>query len=156
MAKIELIGGKPDLKKLAKAGRIKLKPDGDVEGQTVNPVLYVEKKDIKHESGVIIGTLSIPVNGGHAHMEGSVWRVALGGPKKYHEKVLKDEKRKIMQGETGFRVSAPELTEAEFDEYVEYKAFLAEKGITIAEDSEFYAKEVKKSPGRPRKVVEEV
>lgn len=140
MAKIELIGGKPDLKKLAKAGRIKLKPDGDVEGQTVNPVLYVEKKEIKHESGLVIGTLEIPVNGGHAHMEGSVWRVALGGPKKYHDKVLKDEKRKIMQGgEKGFRPAAPELTEAEFDEYVLYKDFLAEKKLPIAEDKDFYA-----------------
>lgn len=155
MAKIELIGGKPDLKKLAKSGRIKLKPDGDVEGQTINPVLYVEKKEIKHESGIVIGTLEVPVNGGHAHMEGSVWRVALGGPKKYHEKVLKDEKRKIMQGgEKGFRPSAPELTEPEFDEYVQYKAFLEEKGVTIAEDADFYAS--LKEPKKKKKTEETV
>lgn len=139
MAKIEVIGGKPDLKKLAKAGRISLKPDGDVEGQPVNPVLYVEKKEIKHESGVVIGTLAIPVNGGHAHMAGSVWRVALGGPKKYHEKVLKDEKRKLMQGTIGFRPAAPELSEPEFDEYTQYQTFLKEKGLSIAENADFYA-----------------
>lgn len=138
MPKIDLIGGKPDIKKLAKAGRIKLRPDGEVEGQTVNPVLYIEKKEIKHESGIVLGTLEVPVNGGHAHMEGSVWRVALNGPKKYHEKVLKDEKRKIMQGPTGFRPSAPELTEAEFDEYTEYQAFLQEINQPIAEDADFY------------------
>lgn len=151
MSKIELIGGKPDLKKLAKAGRIKLKPDGDVEGQTVNPVLYEEKREIRHESGLVLGILTIPVNGGHAHMEGSVWRVALGGPKKFHEKVLKDNKRKEMQGDIGFRVSAPELTEPEYDEYMEYKAFLAEKGVTIAENADFYASLTKKGPGRPKK-----
>lgn len=139
MSKIELIGGKPDLKKLAKAGRIKLKPDGDVEGQPINPVLYVDKKEIKHESGFVLGTLEVPVNGGHAHMEGSVWRVALNGPKKYHEKVLKDEKRMIMQGEQGFRPSAPELSEPEFDEYQQYKVMLKEKNVTIAEDADFYA-----------------
>jgi hypothetical protein len=151
---MEVIGGKPDLKKLAKAGRIKLKPDGDVEGQTVNPVLYVDKKEIKHESGIVIGTLEIPVNGGHAHLEGSVWRVAFNGPKKYHEKVLKDEKRKIMQGEHGFRPSAPELTEPEFDEYVQYKSFLKEKGVTIAENEEFYAWLKKPKVGRPPREVE--
>jgi len=155
MSKIELIGGKPDLKKLAKKGRIKLKSDGDVEGQTINPVLYIEKKEIKHESGLVIGTLEIPVNGGHAHMEGSVWRVALGGPKKYHEKFLKDEKRKIMQGVQGFRVSTPDLTEPEYDEYVRYKEFLAEKGLEIAENADFYAwdkEPSKRGPGRPKKV----
>lgn len=138
MPKIELQGGKPDLKKLAKAGRIKLKPDGDVEGQTVNPVIEIQKRDIKHESGFVIGTLEIPVNGGHAHMEGSVWRVALNGPKKYHQKVLNDEKRKIRQGEINFHPSAPDLTEEEFDEYVEYQAFLQETKQTIAEDADFY------------------
>jgi len=153
MSKIELIGGKPDLKKLAKAGRIKLKPDGDVEGQTVNPVLYEEKREIKHESGVVIGTLTIPVNGGHAHMEGSVWRVALGGPKKYHEKVLKDIKRKEMQGEIGFRVAAPELSEPEYDEYMQYKTFLAEKGVTIAENEDVYV--WVKNPKKAEKKAEE-
>lgn len=127
------------MKKLAKAGRVRLKPDGEVEGQPVNPVLEIQKKEIKHESGFVMGTIEIPVNGGHAHMEGSVWRVALNGPKKYHEKVLKDEKRKLMSGPLGFRPSAPELTEPEFDEYVKYKEFLAEKNVTIAEDAEFYA-----------------
>lgn len=153
MAKIEVIGGKPDIKKLAKAGRIKMATNGDVEGQAVNPVLYIEKREIKHESGLVLGQLEIPVNGGHAHMEGSVWRVALNGPKKYHEKVLKDEKRKLMQGEIGFRASAPELSEPEYDEYVQYKEFLAEKGVTIAPDVEFYAwiKAPKKGPGRPKK-----
>ena len=153
MAKIEVIGGKPDIKKLAQAGRIKMTPKGDVENQAINPVLYVSKKEIKHESGLVLGMLEIPVNGGHAHMEGSVWRVALGGPKKYHEKVIKDEKRKLMQGEIGFRPSAPELSEPEYDEYVLYKDFLAEKGVTIASDAEFYAwnKTPKKGPGRPKK-----
>lgn len=153
MAKIDLIGGKPDLKKLAKAGRIKLKPDGDVENQPVNPVLYVDKKEIKHESGFVLGTVEVPVNGGHAHMEGSVWRVALRGPKKYHEKVLKDNKRMIMQGEQGFRPSAPELTEPEFDEYQEYLAFLKSEGVDMAEDEAFYSwkKQPKKGPGRPKK-----
>lgn len=138
---IELIGGKPDLKKLAKAGRIKLKPDGDVEGQPVNPVVEIQKKEIKHESGFVMGTIEIPVNGGHAHIEGSVWRVALGGPKKYHEKVLKDEKRKIVSGPLGFKPAAPTLdfNSAESNEYEQYKAFLAETKQEIAEDAEFYA-----------------
>lgn len=158
MAKIDLIGGKPDLKKLAKAGRIKLKPDGDVENQAINPVLEIQKREIKHESGFVMGVVEIPVNGGHAHMEGSVWRVALRGPKKYHEKVLKDNKRKEMQGEIGFRPSAPELSEPEYDEYVQYKAFLKETGVKIAEDADFYAwlKAPKKGPGRPKKEEPEV
>ncbi len=141
MSKIEIIGGKPDLKKLAKAGRIKLKPDGDVEGQPVNPVLEIQKREIKHESGFVMGTVEIPVNGGHAHLEGSVWRVGLNGPKKYHEKVLKDEKRKLLQGAVGFRPSAPTLDfgSGEAEEYEQYKAFLAEKGVEIAENEDFYA-----------------
>lgn len=143
MSKIEVLGGKPDVKKLAKAGRLKLTPEGDVVGQPINNVLYVQEKPIKHESGMLLGTLKIEVNGGHAHMEGSVWRVALGGPKKYHEKVLKDEQRKIRQGEVGFRPSTPELTEEEFAEYTEYLAFLKEKGVAIAENADFYASKKK-------------
>ena len=155
MAKIEVQGGKPDLKKLAKAKRIKLKPDGDVEGQAVNPVLEIQKKEIKHESGFVMGVIEIPVNGGHAHAEGSVWRVALGGPKKYHQKVLQDQRRKQVQGELGFRPAAPQLDfdSPESNEYEKYKEFLQEKGVEIAEDAEFYAwlKEEKKGPGRPKK-----
>lgn len=139
MSKIEVLGGKPDLKKLAKAGRIKLTPTGDVEGQPQNNVLYVQEKQIKHESGIVIGTQKIEVNGGHVRAIDSVWRVALSGPKKYHEKVLKDEKRKVRVGEIGFRPSTPELTDEEFAEYTEYKAFLKEKNAEIAEDAEFYA-----------------
>lgn len=152
MSKLEVIGGKPDLKKLAKSGRIKLAPDGEVVGQTVNPVLEVQKKEIKHESGFVMGTVEIPVNGGHAHLPGSVWRVALGGPRKYHEKVLKDEKRKAIQGSIGFRPAAPELDfeSPEFNEYQEYKAFLSEKGLEIAEDADFYA--WKKKPAKKETV----
>lgn len=138
MGKIEVQGGKPDLKKLAKAGRIKLTPTGDVEGQSINPVLYVEKKPIKVQ-GHVIGTHEYSVNGGHAHMPGSVWRVPLGGPTKYHQKVLKDEERKKLSGIIGFRPSAPTLDAGEAKEYLEYLELLKEKGVSISTDEEFYA-----------------
>ena len=139
MGKIEVQGGKPDLKKLAKAGRIKLTPEGDVVGQPLNNVLYVQERPIRHESGIQIGTQKIEVNGGHVKANGSVWRIALGGPKKYHEKVLKDEERKIMTGPIGFRPAAPTLEPEEAREYQEYKEFLKEKGVQVAENEEFYA-----------------
>lgn len=140
MAKMETTGGKPDLKKLAKAGRIKLTPDGDVVGQAQNKIIHVDKKPIKVQD-VVVGVKEIPVYGGHATMEGSVWRVALRGPTKYHEKVLKDERRKLVHGAQGFRPAAPELDfdSPEANEYEEYKAFLKEKGVEISTDAEFYA-----------------
>lgn len=125
------------MKKLAKAGRIKLTPTGEVEGAPKNNVLRINKKKIYHESGVVIAEQEIEVNGGHVLAPNSVWRIALGGPKKYHEKVLKDEERKRVRG--GNDISAPELEEAEAKEYADYKDFLKEKGLTIAENEAFYA-----------------
>jgi hypothetical protein len=139
MAKIETQGGKPDLKKLAKAGRIKLTPSGDVEGQPGNNVVDVIKKPIRLENGTVVGTQTIEVNGGHALVPGTVWRVGLGGPKTYHEKVIKDEERKRLHGDYRFRPSAPVLTDGEAKEYLAYKEFLKEKSIPIAENVDFWA-----------------
>lgn len=146
------LGGRPNLPKLAKAGRIKLNPDGSVVGALKNNVLSVIKKPIKHESGVVIGQIKIEENGGHIHEEGSVWRVGLFGPTIYHKKVLADEQRKERTGTVGFRPAAPELEQVEFEEYKEYKEFLKEKGVAISTDEEFYAQR-KGKPGRPRKEV---
>ena len=74
--------------------------------------------------------------GGHVKAEGSVWRIALGGPKKYHEMVTKDALRfaatkRVDRG-------APELEMEEAKEYVLYCNYLKEKGKDIAEDKDFY------------------
>lgn len=152
MSQIEIIGGKPDMQKLAKAGRIKLNPDGTVVGSPKTNVLRIKKKKILHESGVQIGEQDIPVSGGHILANDSVWRIALGGPKKYHQKVLKDEERSRLftsRGGVGSNDrSAPELEEAEAKEYVEYKQFLEEKGLEIAENADFYA--WKKAQGKKK------
>ncbi len=148
---METSGGKPDLKKLAKAGRIKLAPDGEVVGQATNKVIHVDKRPIKVQD-VVVGHKEIPVYGGHATMGDSVWRVALQGPTKYHQKILNDNKRKELHGETGFRPSAPELTNEEAQEYLDYKKFLAENNVEISTDAEFYAGKTKGKPGRPKTV----
>lgn len=139
MSEMKIIGGKPDLKKLAKAGRIKLTPTGDVEGQATNKVIHIDKKPIKVQD-VVVGYKEIPTYGGHATLEGSVWRVALS-PTKYHLKVLKDNRRKESVGAQNFRPSAPELDfeSPEYNEYEEYKAFLKETGVEVSTDEAFYA-----------------
>lgn len=139
MSEMKILGGKPDLPKLAKKGRIKMSSNGEVVGQAKNPILHVDKKPIKVQDQVI-GYKEIVVNGGHATREGSVWRVALGGPTKYHAKAQKDERRKEENGGVGFRPAAPTLDfdTPEYNEYQEYKAFLKEKGVDISTDEEFY------------------
>ena len=95
--KIEKKAGKPNLEKLLMPtkhhphGRVQIDPETGLVRNPRNNVLYVKEKIIRHESGAEIGKLEIPVNGGHAHEPGSVWRTGLRGPKKYHEKVLKDD-----------------------------------------------------------------
>lgn len=121
----ELKGGKPDLKRLAKAGRIKLAPDGEVEGQATNPVAYVDKRPIKVD-GVTVAVKEIPVNGGHAKLEGSPWRVAIGSAEKWHAKVLADEKRKALRPDN-FKSSLPELTD---EEIADYERFLSEQAVS--------------------------
>ena len=160
MADLKTIGGKPDLNKLAKKGRVKLKSNGDVEGQATNKVLHVDKKPILVQE-VVVGYKDLPTYGGHATLGDSVWRVALGGPTKYHQKVLKDKRRKESMGAFNFRPAVPELDfdSPEYNEYQEYVVFLAEKGVEISTDEAFYTwkkepKEEKKSPGRPKKVEE--
>lgn len=152
---MKTVGGKPNLPKLAKAGRIKMTPSGDVEGQATNKVLFVDKKPIKVQD-VVVGYKELPTYGGHATIGDSVWRVALRGPTKYHLKVLADKKKMETVGAQGFRPSAPELDYGtpEFNEYEEYKAFLAEKGVDISTDEEFYASKNKPKAGRPKKVEE--
>lgn len=118
----ELKGGKPDLKKLAKAGRIKLAPDGEVEGQATNPVAYVDKRPVKVD-GVTVAVKEIPVNGGHAKLEGSPWRVAIGSAAKWHAKVLADQKRKALRPDN-FVSALPELTD---EEIADYERFLSEQ-----------------------------
>jgi len=139
--------------KLAKKGRIKLNSQGDVVGQPTNPVTHIEKREIKNEGGFVMGTIEVPVNGGHARMEGSVWRTALKGPKKYHVMVLADNIMRLRKHDKYARGSAPELTEEEADDYLKYEAFLLEKGVEIAEDADFYDK---KQVGRPKKEVDPV
>jgi len=145
MSEMKTIGGKPDLKTLAKKGRIKLKPDGDVDGQATNKVIHVDKKPIKVQD-VVVGYKELPTYGGHATLGDSVWRVALGGPTKYHAKVLKDNRRKEAVGVQNFRPAAPELDfeSPEYNEYEEYKAFLKETGVEISTDEAFYASKKKK------------
>jgi hypothetical protein len=139
------LGGRPNLKKLAKAGRIKLKPDGDIVGHPSNNVLRVIEKPIKHKTGIVIGTQKIEENGGHVHKEDSIWRVGLYGPTKYHQKVLADEERKVLFGPLGFRPAAPQLELEEAREYAEYKEFIKEKGVQISTDDEFYASRKRKA-----------
>ena len=84
-------------------------------------------------------------------MEGSVWRVALKGPEKYHKMVLADELMRLRKNDKYARGMAVDLTDAEADEYIAYKEFLKEKGVEIATNEEFYGE--KRGPGRPKKVV---
>lgn len=149
----DFVGGRPNLQKLAKQGRIKLKPNGDIESVPLNNIVQKNVRPIMYQ-GVKVGEKVIEVNAGHARAEGSVWRIALRGPKKYHEKVLADNIRKEGLQGGKFTPSAPDLTPEESAEYKQYVDFLAEKGVDIAEDAEFYASLTEKKPGRPKKVVE--
>lgn len=150
MAKIEpsteVKGGKPNIQKLLKPtkyhpkGRIKLDENGEIVG-TKNNVLYTKEKVIKQDIGGIkveIARVEIPVNGGHVKATGSVWRVGLWGPQKYHQKVLLDRANAERKGSTRDSC-APELTQDEFDEYKKYLECLKEKGVEILDDKAFYA-----------------
>lgn len=142
-------GGKPDLQKLAESGRIKLTSDGKVVGVPENNVLRVNKKKIIHE-GVVLKEIEIPVNGGHAKAEGSVWRAALKGPKKYHEMVLLDREFIERTGKKEHTM-APQLEAEEFAEYKKYLEFLKESDVEIAENADFYSWLNKPKVGRPKK-----
>lgn len=139
---VEVKAGKPNIAKLLKPtkyhpnGRIKMGPDGEVEGPK-NNVVRKKEKIIRHESGIEIARVEIPVNGGHVKAEGSVWRIALGGPKKYHQKLMADIERQKLTGKTD--KTAPELEIEEAREYAEYRKYLAETKQDVAENADFYA-----------------
>jgi hypothetical protein len=140
----EVRGGKPNVQKLLKPtkhhpkGRIKME-NGEIVG-TKNNILYYNEKVIKQDIGgmkVEIARVQIPVNGGHVKLEGSVWRVGLYGPEKYHKKVLLDKANFERKGSTKDRC-APELEQEEFDEYKKYLQFLKETEQEIAPNEAFY------------------
>ena len=123
-------GGKPDVAALMKPtafhpeGRVKIDP---VTREVVNPknnVLRTKTKILKHESGIELGRIEIPVNGGHVLAEGSVWRNALGGPSKYHKRVVDDNFRFRERGKKDR--TAPELEYTEAKEYEMFKAYLTD------------------------------
>jgi hypothetical protein len=140
--KTETKAGRPNIQKLLKPtkfhpkGRIKIDPTTGEPVNTKNNVIGTHTKVIRHESGIEIGRVEIPVNGGHAKAEGSVWRIALGGPKKYHQKVLADRERLLLYGKS--EKSAPHLELEEMQEYRMYEKFLKETSQEIAENEEFY------------------
>ena len=146
---MEKKAGKPNLQKLLLPtkhhpdGRISIDPETGMPRNPQNNVLYIKEQIIRHESGAEIGKLEIPVNGGHAHEKGSVWRTGLQGPKKYHQKVLQDDETYRLKGKMD-RV-APELEIEEAKEYTLYLEFLKETGKADAprdqlpSDADFYA-----------------
>lgn len=139
--KVEQRGGKPDLIKLAQPsehhpkGRIQLEA-GKVVGVPENNVIRVNKKKIYHESGMELGTIEIPIMGGHAKSVGSVWRVGLT-VSKHHKRVLEQAERFARKGDTKDR-TVVELTPEEHKEYMKYLEFLKEKGEEISTDEKFY------------------
>ena len=142
----EVKGGKPNIQKLLKPtkahpkGRIKLDVQGEIVGPKAN-VLYKTEKVVKQDIGgvkVEIARYMIPVCGGHVKEEGSVWRIALKGPTKFHQKVLLDKKNAERKGNTNDQ-GAPELELEEYDEYKKYLEFLKEGKLEISTDKSFYA-----------------
>lgn len=150
MAEIEpsaqVIGGQPNLAKLLKPtklhpkGRVKMNAQGEVDAPKATVIGHNEKTIKQKVDGmtVSLGTVQIPIYGGHVKCLNSVWRVGLNGPKKYHQKVLVDKELVKRKGATDDH-TAPELTPEEFAEYEKYCKFLKEKKLEIAENEEFYA-----------------
>lgn len=140
--RVEVKAGKPNLAKLLQhtryhpKGRVEIDPaTGEIVGAK-NNILGYQEKIIRHESGVEIGKKRVPINGGHVKADGSVWRIGLGGPKKYHEKILADLEKFELSGKMDR--SAPDLEIEEAREYHLYRIFLEEKDLRIADDKEFY------------------
>lgn len=100
-------------------GRVQLDVEtGMIKGPR-NNVLYKTKKKIGGRE------IELPVNGGHAKNDGSVWRVALNGPARYFWKLLRDEMAYRLRGSRS--ISAPKLVDEELVEAREFVAYLLAK-----------------------------
>lgn len=141
-------GGRVDLQSLLvhtkehPQGRVQIDPSTGLVKNPKNSVLFMKKMKVKADN-VVIGLRDIEVNGGHAKAEGSVWRIALAGPAKYHAKVMADDHRFMYQGKQDR--TAPELTVDEMKEYQFFRVWYKEtqpeikEGNTAAVDQAFYA-----------------
>lgn len=144
--KIEKKAGKPNLEKLLiptefhPRGRIQIDPEtGQVAGAKNNIIDYKERI-IRHESGVEIGRVKIAVNGGHVTEEGSIWRIGLKGPAKYHYRVLDDAYKLRARGKQDR--SAPELEYEEAKEYHLFIEYLRKEGLKKAVDEQLEGKKM--------------
>lgn len=100
-------------------GRVQLDAaTGMIKGPR-NNVLYKTRKKIGGRE------IELPVNGGHAKNEGSVWRVALNGPARYFWKMLRDEMAYRLRGSRA--ITAPKLEDAELLEARQFVAYLLAK-----------------------------
>ena len=103
-------------------GRIQIDP---VTKRPVSPdrnVLY--KKEINRRGAKMV----IEVNGGHALKEGSVWRIALGGPSRYLWKFMRDQMHYKMHGSRS--ISAPkELMDGEMKEARAFVTYMKEEMV---------------------------
>lgn len=108
-------------------GRIKVDPTTGLPIGPKNNVLYTNAK--RMPSGRV---REIPVNGGHAKADGSVWRVALAGPTRYIWKLMRDELAYRLRGSRS--ITAPTLTDEETAEARLFVAFLlatSKEGATV-------------------------
>ena len=99
-------------------------PNGRVQIDPKTGMPYMPQRNVLFKSKITRRgvTKEIDVNGGHARKDGSVWRIALGGPTRYMWKLLRDELAYRLRG---FRVfSAPALDDGEILEARQFVAFL--------------------------------
>lgn len=127
-------GGRADLQSLLlhtphhPKGRVQIDPDTGMVKNPKNNILFKKNIPVKVE-GQVIGLQEVPVNGGHAKKDGSVWRIALGGPVRYHLMVVADDYRFTYQGRNDR--TAPTLTPEEFEEYQFFRTFVIDEKIKV-------------------------
>src|SRR3990167_10193675 len=105
-----------NLQKLLIAGRIQL---ADLDPKT--KMVKMPPRNVLYEAKIPNSQRMREVNGGHAKAEGSVWRIALGGPARYIWKIMRDQCNYVIQGKRS--ISAPPLTMEEMKEAREFVTF---------------------------------
>lgn len=140
-------GGRVDLEKLLEhteihpQGRVQIDPATGKLRSPKNNVLFTKKIKVKLE-GQVVAEKEVRVNGGHVKNEGSVWRIPLNGPARYHWKVMQDDHRFTISGRMDR--SAPRLEHEEMEEYQYFRVFLKETETIVKEfewdevDKKFY------------------
>lgn len=99
-------------------------PKGRVQIDTATGMVVGPRNNVLYKTKKKIGgrEVELPVNGGHAKTEGSVWRVGLSGPARYFWKMLRDEMAYRLRGSRA--ITAPKLMDEELQEAREFVAYL--------------------------------